>query len=385
MTEILLVAGGVFLFLILVAFFIIVNSGNKKTGSTILQDQNQTTEADNLVALLNSPAATSSARLNSADGNGYETITLSNVTSLKRPSPERPINQSDAALIDIIRQIPELPSAALELSNMLRDPDANIKRIVALISTDPVLSAKVLRIVNSAAVGRGKISSLQHAVTLLGLNSIWIVVNQILTDKNIQPFTNLPDQTRQLLWRHAGATATCTKHLLLHSGLYSSEEAPSILTSALLHDVGKYLLWGLDPVSNGQENEETEGFSVLAEDGRFGMDHCRMGFLLTTHWRLPEFICSAVSFHHHPSFENWEDIPHHIMRATIIIAISDFIARYSGFFDDKPMAFMIPGEVMAVAGIEREMVEKTVKSLELKHDLARMDALIDAASKEKIR
>lgn len=371
------VLAGLALFLAIAAFFIVVNM---KKGQA--EPAEPSSEEEERFASITEAAVPRRYPQDFDQEEAEEHTQIVSAVHLTRPSPERPINESDAALIDIIRQVPELPSAVMELSHLLRDPNVQIKKIVALINTDPVLSAKVLRVVNSAAVGRGRITSLQQAVVLLGINNIWIMVNQILSSKSIKPFTHIPDAAMKALWRHAAATATCSKHLLLKTGLYSSDIGPSVLTCALLHDVGKFLLWGLDAAPS--KDEDADVFSVLKEDAAYGLDHCRMAYLLTTHWKLPEFLCSVIAYHHHPSFENWHEIPSHVREAAILVAVSDSMARIAGFYDDKPRAFMIPEEIMEKAGLTDRSVEKILNSNDLKADLAQMDALINAASDEVI-
>ncbi len=372
------IIGGIGLFLGIAAFFIVMNM--RKKGSAVSQDL--APEEEERLSSISDTALPRRFPQDFDEDEAEDRTEIVSTIHMTRPSPERPINESDAALIDIIRQVPELPSAVMELSHLLRDPNVQIKKIVALINTDPVLSAKVLRVVNSAAVGRGRITSLQQAVVLLGINNIWIMVNQILSSKSIKPFTQIPDEAMKALWRHAAATATCSKHLLLKTGLYSSEIGPSVLTCALLHDVGKFLLWGLD--SSPVDDQDPNIFSVIKEDAAYGLDHCRMAYLLTTHWKLPELLCSVIAYHHHPSFANWHEIPSHIKQAAILVSISDSMARIAGFYDDKPRAFMIPEEVMEKAGLNDRTVEKILSSHDLKADLAQMDALINAASDEVI-
>lgn len=312
-------------------------------------------------------------------------VSLVDVSHLERPSPERPITDEDAALIDIIRQSPELPSAIVELSEMLRDPAANIRRMVELISTDPVLSAKLLRVVNSAAYGQARVTSLQQAVVLLGFNNIWLFVTQTLASSAIKPFAEIGVEEMKGLWRHAAAVSVCARHLLFSTGLTTSETCPAVFTCSLLHDVGKFLLRGL---GGGKDLEVQDGdrtcerFSVLQEEDVYGLDHCRMGYLLSTYWKLPELICTTIGYHHHPSFRNWQEIPRHARKTVAFVAMSDCMAKMAGYRDEFPCAFHISVEVLEALGLDKIKSVNKLLTRDLRRDLRQMEVLIETAANE---
>ncbi len=301
-------------------------------------------------------------------------------------NPERPITDTDAVVIDLIRQAPELPSAVLELSRILRDPTVNIKKIVELVRTDPVLSAKLLRVVNSAAVGRGRITSLQQAVVLLGFNNVWILVNQMLTSSSVKPLARLDGRVIRSLWRHAAASAVCAKYILFHTGLITSEIGATVLTCSLLHDMGKFLLRGLKPQRSHDPVSPVSGDShvlppVITENVDYGIDHCRLGYLLTTYWSLPEEICSVIGYHHHAAFDNWEEIPRHVRRITALVAVSDNLANLLGYNETEGMRlnYRLSPHVLQNLGYSGRMPTDYVSDVELMRDLSRMDTLVSDA------
>ncbi len=311
-----------------------------------------------------------------------EEVVFIDVSHLERPSPERPITDEDAALIDIIRQSPELPSAIMELSQMLRDPEANIRRVVELISTDPVLSAKVLRVVNSAAYGQLRVTSLQQAVVLLGFNNVWLLVTQMLTSSAVKPFAELDQQEIKALWRHAAAASVCARHLLFFTGMTTSQIGPTVFTCSLLHDVGKFLLKGLGGGQEHMDKEQPcETFSVLEEEQVYGLDHCRMGYLLSTYWKLPELICTTIGYHHHPSFGNWHEVPRHARKTVAFVALSDFLAKKTNYWDESPCGFNISQDALEFIGLDKPGSINKLLTKELKRDLRQTEALIEAAAK----
>ena len=311
-----------------------------------------------------------------------EKIEIIKVVDQNRPSPQRPITKEDAIIIDLLRQHSELPGGVVELSQILKDPDVKIKKVVQIISTYPVLSAKILRVVNSAAFTSSKITSIQHAVVILGFNNLWLLMNQLLTNSTLASFSKLPQEKIKALWRHGAAVATCAKHVLLHTNLSANDLGPVVYTCALLHDVGKFLLKGLSPSISirDDKNDINKNFSVLGEDSAYGLDHCRAGYLITTHWKLPEILCTTISYHHHPSFSNWKDIPKHAQIPTILVAISDAVANFAGYYEEQPGTFEINQECLRHIGLDKNWNPNMLISQELIKELKDTEQLIEAAT-----
>ena len=302
------------------------------------------------------------------------------------PSPERPVTDTDAVIVDLIRQAPELPSAVLELSKALRDPDAQIKSVVDLVNTDPVLSAKILRVTNSAAFGVQKITSLQQAIVLLGFQNIWILVHQLMTSQVLQPFARIDRDDMEGLWRHGAAVAVCARRILLSAGYATHEIGATVITCALMHDVGKFLLRGLQPIRREREDLPGQGEAimptVLDEEVRYGINHCRLGYLLSTYWKLPEQVCTSIGYHHHASFDNWTDIPRHVLQIVTMVALSDCVAGAAGFHDGRPVTQAVLPEVIEAAGLSLNADPEHFLTSELKKDLKHMEALTRSTAEQ---
>jgi HD-like signal output (HDOD) protein len=363
------------LFLVVLALYIATRLLKDKKGDRIYSQQTAFVKSEVSTVSQLSPATMENP------GQSDELIEVIDCSSIEIPSPERPYTEIDAVLIDLIRQGVELPSAALELSRLLQDPEVGAKQVSEVASTDPVLSARLLRIANSPAFSTGKIRSLQQAIALLGFNQVWILVNQMLTARSIQHVTNLDNRDMYSLWQHAAATATCAKHLLLKLGYVKSPKGSMVLTSALLHDVGKFLLKVLEPHHVNQEtlvdSESSCLPSIMMEDASLGIDHCRVGFLLTTYWSLPEEICTIIAYHHHGSFSNWEDCPNHVREQVLLVALSDLMANIAGYYEANPVACELPAKLTDVLGLKvpvRDLITR-----ELKRDLRHTETLIKEA------
>ena len=307
-------------------------------------------------------------------------IQIINTSDKKLPSPQRPITKEDAIVADLLRQHSELPGGVAELSQILQDPDIEIKKVVKIISTYPVLSAKILKVVNSAAFTTSKITSIQHAVVILGFNNLWLLMNQLLTSTALNSFAKLSHDQIKGLWKHGAAVATCAKYVLMQTNFNINNVGPIIYTCSLLHDVGKFILKGLNPIKFQDETEIDQNFSLLGETKNIGLDHCRAGFLITTYWKLPEILCTTISYHHHPSFYNWQDIPQHAKIPTILVSISDMVANLAGYYEQCPATFDINKECLNYVGLDKNWDPNMLITQELIKELKDTERLIEAAT-----
>lgn len=242
---------------------------------------------------------------------------------IEAPNPMREMTDVDKVVMDLIEETYDIPSAVVELSTLLQDPETGARKVAEYASTDPVLSAMILRAANSPAFGRSGVKSLPHAVTYLGFNQIWLIANQLMADRSLRHVMTIRQEELLALWRHSAFTAACARHILLGMGLAGDPLAPVTITSALFHDVGKFFLKGIDP----EARVANDGPPILGEIATYGMDHCRIGLLLATHWGLPEQISTLVAYHHHAAFANLEEIPASLRRYAAIITLSDHVAR----------------------------------------------------------
>ncbi len=207
----------------------------------------------------------------------------------------------------LIAQVKDLtapsPSVA-KLVNSLNRADADADEVVQIVNQDPVLSAKLLSICNSAGAGAAHpIASIKQAVFFLGYREIYRRVLSIgfgdALDRALPGYA-IGDHE---LWRHSLVTALATQAVLAEARTDCFE--PSVAyTAGLVHDIGKLVLNEvLDPATQSRLRAriEQEGRSRLeAERDVLDTDHCEVGAVLLRRWRLPEELVEAVANHHCP-------------------------------------------------------------------------------------
>lgn len=191
-----------------------------------------------------------------------------------------------------------LPQAVLDLARTVNAPDTGLKDVAECLRTDPVLTAVVLREANSAFVGaREPAATIEAAVVRLGgARVLAIAVGSSLPSEITQA---LPGYGIFEGGLQAHAVA-CSHAAEVIRSMSQVPLPPSVVTAALLHDIGKILLGRLlrpqlIPTAIAQGSLITS-----AERSLFDLDHGEVGAALVAHWKLPDEIVTAIQWHHEP-------------------------------------------------------------------------------------
>ena len=204
-------------------------------------------------------------------------------------------------LIAKVHDVPTLPSTVLRVMQMIEDPLCSTADLAGVITADPAMSAKVLRLSNSAYYGfRQKISNIPQAVTLLGFATL---KNALLSAAVFDLF-RLSATTgfdMAALWKHSVAVATAAKLVAKRVRFPNAEKA---FTAGLLHDIGKimiarYLPASLATIAQVVRDEQLAMYD--AEARTIGLPHSGFGAWVMSRWSLPSPLIEAVEFHHHPT------------------------------------------------------------------------------------
>lgn len=196
--------------------------------------------------------------------------------------------------------LPTLPAIALEVTRLAQSPLTGMSDLVRIIRNDPPLTAKILRVANSAFYGMPrKIDSLNMALVVLGMREINSLVTCISVLKAFPP-TAAVGFNRQKFWEHSAGCGEIARVITskLHIRLHGVE-----FTAGLLHDVGKIVLvqYFQEEYSRSLQVAAAEKITALeAERKVFGIDHCEIGAWLADAWALPPAIVEAIRFHHQP-------------------------------------------------------------------------------------
>jgi putative nucleotidyltransferase with HDIG domain len=211
----------------------------------------------------------------------------------------KPITMDE--IVDIIERLLPVPQMAFSIANMLSDDSIDISSIADEIKKDQVLTAKIMRLSNSAYNGLSrKISSIDNAILYLGSKHLL----QIVLTAQIENLYNIPDRGYSLcrggMFHHALATARLSKTLARALGTVDPDVA---YTAGLLHDIGKVILdqyiGDVQPLFYRMMIEQKED-SCKLERQIIGFDHCQAGLMLAENWNLPDMLKDVILFHHAP-------------------------------------------------------------------------------------
>ena len=204
-----------------------------------------------------------------------------------------------ATILNAIGDLPALPNIALSVLKLAEGDDWNVTDLAEKISRDPALTARFLRVANSAHYGaRRTISSPSQAMTMMGSKK----VRTTLLAASVEGFLQAERSNfeNRALWRHAFATACVSEHLAIADHSCDSEDA---YVAGLLHDIGRSLMDErftdcyasvLDHVTDGGLSFRKAEFQV------FGFDHTEVGLLVAKAWGLPAPLAETIWLHHDP-------------------------------------------------------------------------------------
>lgn len=217
--------------------------------------------------------------------------------------------------VEDLSSLPTLPAFITVIGNMVEDDKTSAQEIGEIIQRDQVLSAKILKLVNSPVYGfPRRISSVTHALVLLGFN----VVKGLVLSTAV--FDDLSKDASGL-WEHSLGTAILARRLGSELGVQDPEEC---MVAGLLHDLGKVILshLALEDYVQAMETAHERGCHITeVEREVFGVDHTRIALWLALRWHLPERLSDALTYHHNPSRAKCS-----VQMATIV-HLADILAR----------------------------------------------------------
>ncbi len=202
----------------------------------------------------------------------------------------------EAAVLEALREVsvlPTLPAVVGELGRRLASPDASAAEIAQLLACDQSLTARVLRLANSAFYApREPVRSPSQAVVMLGMSTVRAITLKASV------FQAFPIAQARPFWLHALGAACAARAVARLAGLTPVDDA---FVMGLLHDIGKLALAEHlpEPYARVRERVARDGGLLRdAELAELGCDHATAGRFLASHWSLPAEHRSAIGSHH---------------------------------------------------------------------------------------
>ncbi len=203
-------------------------------------------------------------------------------------------------LIDMVDKIPTFQESVHRILALTTSPDCSAKDLVQVIEHDPILTIKVLKLVNSAYFGLSQeVTSVNHSVVYVGINTIKNVAISVATTGAL-PKTNKAGLNMNRFWQHSLAVGVIAKLLADNKGVGKNEQA-NYFVAGLLHDIGKVLFAHFIPADYQHvlHKSETEQIPLhQAEKELLGFDHSEIGAMVAEKWQLPPDLINSIKNHH---------------------------------------------------------------------------------------
>lgn len=280
---------------------------------------------------------------------------MSSATTPQMETGTLNIDNRVKTVVSNIRNLPTPPIVFQQIQKVINDPSVSAGQIASILSEDPAMSAKVLKLTNSAFYGLSReIESVKQAVLIVGIEA---VKNLVLSASVLEMFKGNIDQDYQnSFWRHSLATAFCSRMLVKNLKSQRMVESDPAFSAGLLHDVGKMILSCFLP-------KEYAEFRKMRVDDKihtdyelelqlFGYTHAQIGGCLAAQWKLPSKLAEAIVQHHTPEqVGDSNPLPYFVNMANYLSKIT-FFHR-----DDRYLAGQLSPEVMSFLGVEENEIE----------------------------
>jgi HD-like signal output (HDOD) protein len=266
--------------------------------------------------------------------------------------------------LDLIENLPTLPVIVQQIQKLIDNPNSNMSQIATIITRDQSIAARVVRLVNSAFYGLGnKISSIQQAIMLLGLNTVKNLVIGVSVVKTFEGMSGASLFDRQKFWLHAFGCATGARLIAKNLNM---DEPEDFFMAGLLHDIGILVLdqfFHDEFIAIIQQTMKTKSELTIVETGVLGLTHCEVGEFIAGKWRIPDFLKSAIRHHHKPLFSELETENIRLIAAAVHIADSSAYKR--GIIPGFPCTNTLHEPALQVLGIKPDAIEEIFDKVEL--------------------
>ncbi|MBI3815682.1 MAG: HDOD domain-containing protein [Nitrospinae bacterium] len=256
--------------------------------------------------------------------------------------------------IEELKNLPTLPGVIQKISLMVESSSTSAEEVGKIISSDQILSAKVLRLINSAFYGfPGRISNVTHGLVLLGFN----VVKGLVLSTSV--FDIMLSKGMVDLWKHSLGCAMTAGAI---ARKLNQPEPEEVSVAALLHDFGKVVIKLEMPEESGEIEKMVREKNISmyeAETKVLDFTHAAVGSWLCEKWNLPKNLSDPITYHHQPHLARFAP------RQTAMAHLSDILVRAKGFgFSGDSLVPIIDKAAWESLKITPEILEEIIGDME---------------------
>lgn len=248
---------------------------------------------------------------------------------------------SSATAQQVLAKVPRLPVSSMQLLTKLLDPNSSHNEVVELIRQDPSLTSTLLKSINSASYGlENKISDIQHAISLLGIDSVY----QIVVSESMR--SSLPDTE---FFRTNHNLSLEISHLAFVIAQVSQQgKSAELATLGLMSQIGEVVVELL-------KNQSPKLASLFGQ-----VDAASMGSALLKSWSLPSSIHEPLAYKGYPTFADPDRLPEPVRKSVAILYIAS-IVRSILHKEDISAKSLYLNEYLQLLNLNSQPLEDTLK------------------------
>jgi len=241
----------------------------------------------------------------------------------------------DQKLRDYIKTMPSLPTSVSKVLEICNNPHTSPADLNHVISLDPVLVGRVLKLINSAYYGLGHpVTNLARAIIMLGINTVKNLALTTAVMGRLSSKSKSPGLDMEGFWRHSLGVGVSAKLLAKKRGI-DGKLTEEYFTAGLLHDLGKI---PINAVLSKKymltvSSADIERISLFkAEENTLGLNHCAAGAMINTAWKLNGAVADVIVYHHdYSNFSgNCRDVLYSVIVANWFVSLAEI-----GFSGDR--------------------------------------------------
>jgi len=216
------------------------------------------------------------------------------------------------------------PTVYFRFKEAIDDPDSSWKDFGEILRGDPALTARLLKIVNSAFYGLStRVETVEHALTIVGLDQL---SELILATTVMNEFKGIPREiiTMSSFWEHNMA---CGLAAQIVASFMEERNLERFYVAGMLHDIGSLPIYKKAPekAMRAIDLSLEKNISLFeAERQIFGFNHADVGASLLKAWQLPSRLTEVVATHHDPA-----SAKNHPLEAAVV-HLADRVAHEMG-------------------------------------------------------
>lgn len=194
--------------------------------------------------------------------------------------------------------LPPQPKVLLELQARFAADDYSMKELAAIISSDPAITAMLFKAVRSPVFGGGKkLDNLEQVLMVIGVKQTYSLVQAVSLS------STLSDHARrafEIFWTRSGEVAQLAALIAAERVSVCNIFPEQAYMAGIFHECGVPVLMQRFPKYSDKLHLDKACCwpSLAEEDEQFNVDHTSIGYLVARHWKLPDFVCQAILYHH---------------------------------------------------------------------------------------